>query len=564
MSHFDAIVIGSGISGGIAAKELCERGLKTLVIERGRKVEHGGSDYKDQLQPWEIPNRNLIAEEELKQHYAVQGKCYALYEADKHFWVKDDENPYTTPDDKPFSWIRGNHLGGRSIMWGRQSYRLSPMDFEANAKDGHGADWPIRYDDLAPWYSHVEKFIGVAGNRDGLEQLPDGEFIPAWEMNDMEKIFKAKVETAFPTRNVIMGRNANLSEAQPHHQELGRGDCQNRTICERGCSYGAAYSSVSAALPAAEKTGNLTIVTDAIVHSYVYDPKTNRVTGVRVIDAKTKEGKTYEAKIFFSCASTFGTAQILLNSKSEAFPNGLANTSDMVGRNIMDHLFNLNTVGIVENGPNTTQVGRRPTGLYIPRFRNFSEEADGYVRGYGYQGGASRPSWGPAALGKAGFGQDFKHNARQIGPWMVVVVGFGEILPNPNNRMTLTSKLDQWGMPIMHIDAAIGPNEKAMTKQILADGKAMIEACGAKVISQATEPGTFGLGIHEMGTACMGKDPKNSVLNKYNQTHDVPNLFITDGAAMASSGCQNPSLTYMALSARAADNAVKMLKEGAL
>jgi choline dehydrogenase-like flavoprotein len=563
MSQFDAIVIGSGMSGGMAAKELCERGLKVLVIERGKKIEHG-TDYKDQLQPWELPNNNMIAEEELEKHYPVQRKVYALNEATKQFWVKDDENPYTTPEDKPFTWIRGNHLGGRSIMWGRQSYRLAPMDFEANAKDGHGADWPIRYDDLAPWYSHVEKFIGVAGTTEGLEQLPDGEFIPGWEMNDMEKIFKSKVESTFSTRKVIIGRNANLSVAQPHHQELGRGDCQNRSICERGCTYGASYSSLSGALPAAEKTGNLTIVTDAIVHSLVYDAKTNRVTGVKVVDANTKEGKTYEAKIFFSCASTFGTAQILLNSKSETFKNGLANSSDMVGRNIMDHLYALSTVGIFPEGPNTTYDGRRPTGIYIPRFRNFNEESEGYVRGYGYQGGAMRPGWKQAALGEPGLGEDLKNRTRKVGPWMVFISGFGEVLPNPDNRMTLTDKLDSHGLPIMHIDAAQGGNEAAMSKQILADGKAMIEAAGGMVVSQAEGPGPLGLGIHEMGTACMGKDPKNSVLNKYNQTHDVPNLFITDGAAMASSGCVNPSLTYMALSARAADNAVKMLKEGVL
>ena len=563
MSQFDAIVIGSGMSGGIAAKELCERGMKTLVIERGRKIEHV-TDYEDQLQPWELPNRNMIAEEELEKHYAVQRQCYAVNEATKQFWVKDDVHPYTTPEDKPFAWIRGHHLGGRSIMWGRQSYRLSPMDFEANAKDGHGADWPIRYDDLAPWYDHVEKFIGVSGNRDGLEQLPDGEFIPPFEFNDMEKQFKSAVEGKFPTRKVIMGRTANLSVAQPHHQELGRGDCQNRSICERGCSFGANHSSLSSSLPAAQKTGNLTIVTDAIVHSIVYDPKTKRVTGVKVIDTNTKEGKTYEAKVIFSCASTFGTAQILLNSKSESFQNGLANTSDMVGRNVMDHLYALATVGIFPKGPNTTYEGRRPTGIYIPRFRNFNEDANGFVRGYGYQGGASRPGWKQAALGEPGLGEELKNRTRQLGPWTIFIAGFGEMLPNPNNRMTLGKDTDQWGMPIPHLDVSHGPNEMAMTKQILADGKAMIEAAGGMVVSQANAPGNPGLGIHEMGTACMGKDPKNSVLNKYNQAHDIPNLFITDGAAMASSGCQNPSLTYMALSARAADNAVKMLKEGAL
>lgn len=563
MSQFDAIIIGSGMSGGIAAKELCERGLKTLVIERGRKVEHV-TDYKDSLQPWELPNRNMIAEAELEQDYPVQRQCYAVNEANKQFWVKDSEHPYSTPKDKPFAWIRGHHLGGRSITWARQSYRLSPMDFEANAKDGHGSDWPIRYEDLAPWYDHVEKFIGVSGNRDGLAQLPDGQYIPAFPMNDAEKQFKAAVEAKFPKRKVIMGRTANLSEAQPHHEALGRGSCQNRSICDRGCSFGASHSSLSSSLPAATKTGNLTIVTDAIVHSIIYDPKTKRVTGVKVIDAKTKVGKTYEAKIIFSCASTFGTAQILLNSVSEAFPAGLANSSDMVGRNIMDHLYSLSTVGILPNGPNTTYEGRRPTGIYIPRFRNFSEEADGYVRGYGFQGSAVRVGWKQMALMTPGIGEVLKKRTRQMGPWVMYVSGFGEILPNPNNRMTLSNAKDQWGMPVPHIEAALGANEMAMTKQILSDGKAMIEAAGGMIVSQSTNPGTFGLGVHEMGTACMGKDPKNSVLNKYNQAHDIPNLFITDGSAMASSGCQNPSLTYMALSARAADNAVKMMKEGAL
>lgn len=561
--QFDAIVIGSGISGGIAAKELCERGMKTLVIERGVKIEHV-TDYQDQLQPWEVPNRNMIPEAELEKHYAIQRQCYAVSESTKKFWVKDDEHPYTTPADKPFSWIRGNHLGGRSVMWGRQSYRLAPMDFEANAKDGHGVDWAIRYEDLAPWYDHVEKFIGVSGNRDGLAQLPDGEFLPAFEFNDMERQFKSAIEGKFPTRNVIMGRTANLSVAQPQHEALGRTACQNRSICERGCSFGAYYSSLSSSLPAATMTGNLTIVTDAIVHSIVYDPKKKRVTGVKVIDAKTKQGRTYEAKVVFSCASTFGTAQILLNSKSDSFPNGLANSSDMVGRNVMDHLFALVTVGVFPQGPNTTYEGRRPTGIYIPRFRNYNEDGDGFVRGYGYQGSATRPGWKQSALGMPGIGQALKQRTRQLGPWMFHVAGFGEMLPNPNNRMTLGRKNDQWGMPIPHMDVSHGANETAMTKQILADGRAMIEAAGGTVVFESDAPAPPGLGIHEMGTACMGKDPKTSVLNKYNQTHDIPNLFITDGSAMSSSGCQNPSLTYMALSARAADTAVRMLKEGVL
>lgn len=558
---FDAIVIGSGMSGGIAAKELCERGLKTLVIERGRKLEHGAS-YTDWMQPWDLPNAGAIPQDELVRDYPIQSKCYAVNSATQQYWVKDSEHPYTTPEDKPFAWIRGNHLGGRSLMWGRQSYRLSDIDFEANAKDGHGTDWPIRYADIAPWYDHVEKFIGVAGSKEGLPQLPDGEFLPPFALNDGELLLKQAVETKFPGRKVIPGRVANLSKAQPHHEELGRTSCQNRSFCERGCSYGAYHSSLSSSLPAAERTGNLTIVTDAIVHSIVHDPKTGKAAGVRVIDANTKEGRTYEGKVIFGCASTIGTAQILLNSKSEAFPNGLANSSDMVGRNLIDHLYSLSVAGILFKGPNTYYHGRRPTGIYIPRFRNVTEPGD-FVRGYGYQGMALRIGWRSAALAAPGIGADLKQRVRKLGPWMIAISGFGEMLPNPENRVTLNaSQTDQWGMPTVHISCAIGENERKMATQIIADGRAMIEAAGGTVMAAAAEPGEPGLGIHEMGTARMGKDPSTSVLNAYNQAHDVPNLFITDGSAMASSGCQNPSLTYMALSARAAHHAVQFMKEG--
>lgn len=561
---FDAIVIGSGMSGGIAAKELCERGLKTLILERGRKLDHGAS-YTDWMQPWDIPNANMIPEEELARDYPIQRNCYAVNETTKQYWVKDSEHPYTTPEDKPFHWIRGYHLGGRSIMWGRQSYRLSAMDFEANAKDGHGADWPIRYEDIAPWYDHIERFIGVAGSKEGLPQLPDGEFLPEFGLNDGEKIFKQAVEAKFPGRKVISGRVANLSKAQPQHEELGRTSCQNRSFCERGCTYGAYHSSLSSSLPAAERTGNLTIVTDAIVHSIVYDPASGKATGVRVIDANTKEHRTYEAKVIFGCASAIGTTQILLNSKSDAMPNGLANSSDMVGRNLMDHLYALSIAGMLPNGPDTYYRGRRPTGLYIPRFRNFTEPGEGFIRGYGYQGGVSRMGWRNAALGMPGIGEALKDRTRKIGPWFIYISGFGEMLPNPENRVTLNkTRTDKWGIPIVHIDCAIGENEHKMAKQIIEDGKAMVQAAGGMIMSVAETPGTPGLGIHEMGTACMGKDPKKSVLNKYNQAHDVKNLFITDGSAMASSGCQNPSLTYMALSARAAHHAAEFLKAGTI
>ena len=560
---FDAIVVGSGMSGGMSAKELCERGLKVLVLERGRNMVHGES-YTDGLRPWEVPNAGMVPEEDLARHYKIQKDSF-LTAATQQYWVKDDENIYDTPEGKPFAWVRGYHLGGRSIMWGRQSYRLSAQDFEANAADGHGSDWPIRYDDLAPWYSHVEKFIGVAGSKEGLPQLPDGEFLPPFGLNDGELLFKAGVEKAFPTRKVIPGRTANLSVAQPHHEELGRGTCQARSLCDRGCSIGGYHSSLSSSLPAAQRTGNLTIITDAIVHSVIHDPKTGKATGVRVIDQNTKVGKTYEAKMVFLNASTIGTAQILLNSKSEAMPRGLANSSDMVGRYLMDHLFALSTAGLFPNGPaDSFYHGRRPNGLYIPRFRNVTEAGEGFVRGYGFQGGVSRMGW-RTGMGQPGIGAELKARARKLGPWFTYISGFGEMLPNKDNRVTLSAnKTDKWGIPVVEVACEHGPNELAMSKQVLADGKAMIEAAGGIVVSQATGPGDPGLAIHEMGTACMGKDPKTSVLNKFNQAHDVSNLFITDGAAMSSSGCQNPSLTYMALSARAAHHAAEFLKAGTI
>ncbi len=561
---FDAIVIGSGMSGGIVAKELCERGLKVLMLERGNDVDPG-KDYTDMVMPWEFPNNMMVPEEEAHRDYAVQSQCYAFSEATKKYWVKDSDHPYTTPEGKPFSWIRGYHTGGRSIMWGRQSYRLSPMDFESNAKDGFGCDWPIRYEDLAPWYDKMEKFVGVSGDRDGLPQLPDGEnFLPGFEMNDAEKQFKAAVEGKFPTRRVIIGRTANLSQAQPWHEELGRSSCQNRSICERGCSFGAMHSTLTNSLPAARRTNNLTLVTDAIVHSIIQDPVTGKASGVRVIDRKTRVGRTYEARIVFLNASSINSAYILLNSANEKNPNGLANGSDQVGRNLMDHMYALSTAGFMPNGPKDSYYkGRRPTGLYIPRFRNVTEDGDGYVRGYGYQGGVMRMGGKPRG-GQAGLGAEMKNSARKLGPWFAFISGFGEMLPNPDNRVTLGAGKDKWGMPIPHIECTMGPNEAKMAKQILADGKAMIEAAGGIVMNQAKEAGPPGLGIHEMGTVRMGRDPKTSVLNKWNQAHEVPNLFCTDGGAMASSGCQNPSLTYMALSARAANHAADLMKEGQL
>ncbi len=557
---FDAIVIGSGMSGGIAAKELCERGLKTLVIERGRKLEHG-ADYTDSLQPWELPNGGGIPEEELAADYPIQRQCYAVSSATQQYWVKDSQHPYDTPEGRPFSWIRGYHLGGRSIMWGRQTYRLSEMDFQSNARDGYGIDWPIRYADIAPWYDKIETFIGVSGAKEGLPQLPDGQFQPAMAMTDGEKLFKAAVEKAFPGRKVIQGRCAHLTDPQPHQIELGRGTCQNRSLCERGCTYGAYHSSLSSSLPAAERTGNLTIVTDAIAHSIITDPKSGKATGVRVIDQHTKKTTTYEGKVIFLCASTIGSAQVLLNSRSDANPRGLANSSDQVGRNLMDHVYGPTVWGVMD-GPETYHQGRRPNGLYIPRFRNLDKD-EGYHRGYGYQGNVLRQGWRGVAGSKPGIGAELKERVRHPGPWNIRLAGFGEMLPNPENRVSLhATKTDEWGIPQLHIDCTHGENDKELGRRMLEDAKAMLVAAGATIQREASKLHPPGLGIHEMGTARMGHDPKSSVLNSYNQAHDVPNLFITDGAAMTSSGCQNPSLTYMALSARAAHHATEFLKAG--
>lgn len=562
---FDAIVIGSGISGGWAAKELAERGLKTLIIERGRDIDPG-TDYSDLMPPWELPNAGMISEEEALRDYAVQSKCYAMSTANKHLWVKDSEHPYSHPPERPFHWIRGYHLGGRSLTWGRQTYRLSPMDFESNAKDGHGSDWPIRYSDLARWYDHVERFAGISGSSEQLDQLPDGQFLPPMALTPAELDFSAKVSKAFPGRRVIPGRCAHLTESQPQHAELGRAPCQYRSLCQRGCRFGAYFSSLSATLPAARKTGNLTIVTDAIAHSVVYDPKTQRATGVRVIDAKTKEGRTYEGKVVFLCASAIASAQILLNSKSEAFPTGLANRSDAVGRYLMDHVTGGRVAALYPGFEDFHSRGRRPNGIYIPRYRNVSEKGN-FLRGYGYQGGVQRASWSLTAnYFTPGIGAAFKDRIRKPGPWLAALTSFGEMLPNPNNRVTLhPTRVDRWGIPIVHIDCQFSDNERSMMESMLDDAKAMLSAAGGRIIlAEKGDDKSLGLGIHEMGTAHMGSDPASSVLNKYNQAHDVPNLFVTDGAAMASGGCQNPSLTYMALSARAAHYATAFLKAGAI
>ena len=556
---YDAIVIGTGISGGWAAKELTEKGLKTLVLERGRDVRHV-VDYPTMTkEPWQLPHANKLPAEEIK-FYPVQSRTNWVTQANKHWWVKDDEHPYT--EVKPFDWIRGYHTGGRSIMWGKQTYRLSDMDFEANAKDGVGVDWPIRYKDLASWYDHVETFIGVSGRNEGLAQLPDGKFLPPMDLNCVEEFFRDKVAEKFK-RVITIGRVAHLTAALPH--DPSRGICQSRNMCDRGCPYGAYFSSNASTLPAAARTGNMTFRPFSIVHSIIYDEKKGKATGVRVLDPESKQEIEFFAKIIFVNASTLGSTHILLNSTSSRFPNGLGNGSDQLGRNLMDHQYRAGADAKVDGFDDKYYIGRRPNGIYIPRFRNVgNDKRTDYLRGFGYQGAASRSEWS-RGVSEMAFGSELKEALTKPGSWSIGITGFGECLPSEQNRVTLNNnKRDIYGLPTLNIDAAWGENEKAMRKDMKESAAEMLEAAGFKDVSIFDNPNNMGLGIHEMGTARMGKDPKTSVLNKWNQVHEAPNVFVTDGAAMTSSGCQNPSLTYMALTARAADYAARELKKGNL
>ena len=567
---YDAIVVGSGITGGWAAKELTEKGLRTLVVERGRPVEHGKDYVTEWLQPWELAHRGRGDRELYERDYPIQSKNYAFGEATRHFFVSDREHPYASVNQGPaggpdFRWIRGYQLGGRSLLWGRACWRWSDLDFEANARDGHGVDWPIRYADIAPWYSYVERFVGIAGERLGLAHLPDGEFLPPWEMNCAEDFLKQGIERAFPGRRMTITRVANLT--RDHN---GRTRCQARDQCFRGCSYGAYFSSLSATLPAAQKTGRLTVVADAIVERVLYDERTDRATGVRVIDAKTKEVREYRGRLIFLNASTIGTAQILLNSTSPRFPTGLANSSGEVGHNLMDHLSKAGARGTVPGFEDSYVYGRRPTGTYIPRFRNLGsgggrdEEKVGFLRGYGVQGGAGRQGWGRGAA-MPGLGAELKERLREPGPWNTTLQGYCECLPRHENHVSLDpARKDQWGIPMVRLTWSWSENERAMREDVKTQAAEMLEAAGCTDVRTYDDDAPMGFSVHEMGTARMGRDPKTSVLNKWNQAHDVPNLFITDGACMTSSACQNPSITYMALTARAVDHAVGELNRRAL
>lgn len=567
---FDAIVVGSGISGGWAAKELSENGLKTLVLERGRKIEHIKDYHTATMDTWDLPNRGTTPPDVIEKHYPKQNRTgYTTAEAHRHFFVKDDEHPYQ--EDTRFDWMRGYHLGGRSIMWGRQVYRWSDIDFEANLKEGHGVDWPVRYADIAPWYSYVEKYIGVSGEKRGLKQLPDSNFLPAMEMNCVEQEFQKQVENRWNNRWVTIGRTAHLtqplSQAYPDHKNPGqRSQCLFRNRCMRGCPYGGYFSSLSSTLPAAVATGNVTIQTDAIVHEVMYDASTNKAIGVRAIDQNTKESTEYYAKVIFLCASAMASAGVLLQSKSDRFPNGLGNDSGELGHNIMDHHLGVGAYAQVEGFEDKYYKGRRANGVYVPRFRNLggSSNMPNFVRGYGYQGGASRQGWNRNLAMEEKVGGAAKDAAMLPGPWTMSIGGFGEILPQHKNYMYLDyDNLDQWGLPQMRFDTAnFHDNEYEMRKDMAAAGAEMLEAAGFKNVGTYDNGPNMGLGIHEMGTARMGRDPKTSVVNKWNQVHACKNVFMTDGAFMASSSCVNPSLTYMAFTARAANYAADQLKKG--
>ena len=554
---YDAIVVGSGISGGWAAKELTEKGLKVLVLERGKNIEHIKDYVNATKAPWEYPHRGgrTVSMEEA---YPVLKRDYALNEKNLDYWASDKDSPYT--EVKRFDWYRGYHVGGRSLMWGRQSYRWSDFDFEGNLKDGIAIDWPIRYADLAPWYDHVEKHAGISGSHEGMPQLPDGQFQPAMPLNCGEVVVADKAKKLFDgRRRIIPGRVANLTQAL-----TGRSPCQYRNACWLGCPYGAYFSSQSSTLPAAAKTGRMTLKPFAIVKEVLYDKNTKRAKGVRVLDAVTEQTTDYNAKIIFLCASTINSAWLLMQSATDIWPDGLGSSSGELGHNLMDHHFRVGAQGKLDGLEDKNTYGRRPNGFYIPRYRNLFGDKRNYLRGFGYQGGAGREGWS-RAVAELGVGAQFKDAASLPGSWTIGATGFGEMLPNHANTVTLDrTKKDKWGLPVPKIDCATGENERLMRRDMGNDMAELLDQSGVKNV-EVYDPGSFpGMGIHEMGTARMGRDPKTSVLNSHNQVWDALNVFVTDGSGMVSSACVNPSLTYMAMTARAADYAVNELKRNNL
>ena len=559
-TQFDAIVVGSGITGGWSAKQLTEAGLKVLLLERGRDIPHGSGYATETKNPWDMPFRGKGDAELYAREYAVQRLNRHFTEFTQNNFVNDAENPYQTGEGTDFTWYRSYGLGGRSLTWGRQAYRWSDYDFDANRRDGKGTDWPIRYADLAPWYDLVEDFIGVSGSMEGLAQLPDGRFQPPMALNAVEQAVRERVMARWPERRLMVGRTANLTQAKE-----GRAPCQYRSICARGCSYGAYFSTQSSTLPAAQATGNLTLVTDAVVEKLDYDPATKRVTGVRWVGRNGASGGSATARMVFLNAGSFNSVHLLLNSASEENPNGLANASGVLGTHIMDHASTLSAAALMPGFGGVTSFGNRPTGVVIARYRNMDEmDGAGHTRGFSYQGGALQSAWVRGAR-EPGIGEDYKASLRGPGPWRVVLVAFADCIPRASNKITLNrARLDANGLPTLNIDFAYGEEERAALAQAKADAADMLTHAGGQVMFGFDQPNPGGGAIHEMGGARMGHDPATSVLNKWSQAHDIANLFVTDGAQMSSSACQNPSLTYMALTARAADHAVQLVREGAI
>lgn len=548
---YDAIVVGSGISGGWAAKELTEKGLKVLLLERGRDIEHIKDYVNANKEAWEYPHRGGRTQQMIKD-YPVLKRDYPLNETNLDYWCSDKDHPYT--ETKRFDWFRGYHVGGRSLMWGRQSYRWNKWDFEANAKEGIAVDWPIRYDDLAPWYGYVEKFAGIQGSKEGLEVLPDGEFLPAMEMNIVEKDVAAKIKEYYKgKRHMFIGRSANITVPLE-----GRTNCQYRDRCWLGCPFGGYFSTQSSTLPAAMKTGNLTLRPFSIVTKVLYDKDKKKATGVEVLDANDKKTYEFKSKIVFLCASSFNSTWILMNSATDIWPDGLGSSSGELGHNVMDHHFRCGAGGKIEGYADKRVFGKRPTGIYIPRFRNIYDDKRNYLRGFGYQGGAGRGRNGLDSVAEFTIGKDLKEALSVPADlWSIGITAFGEMLPDHSNKISLNKNVkDKWGLPVLDMDVEIKENEKKMRVDMLNDAKEMLEAAGVQKVESHDWGYSVGMGIHEMGTARMGRDPKTSVLNGNNQVWDAPNVFVTDGACMTSASCVNPSLTYMALTARAAKFAV--------
>jgi choline dehydrogenase-like flavoprotein len=553
-NYFDAIVVGSGISGGWAAKELCEKGLKVLLLERGGPHEHI-KDYKSASESvWEMPHRGHTTQKQ-KQDYPVIHRGWAAAEQVMDAWANEVDNPYT--EVKPFTWWRSYRFGGRSVLWGRQSYRWSPMDFEANAKDGIAIPWPVNYQEIEPWYDYVEKFAGISGSKEGIPNLPDGQFLPAIDLNIVEKDIAKRLQLKFKgERHLISGRVANITV--PHYERPG---CQFRNRCWEGCPFGGYFSTQSSTYPAALKTGNLTVRPYSLVTQVLYDKDKKKATGVEILDTENNQTYQYTSKIVFLCASSLNSAWILMQSATKVWTDGLGSSSGELGHNIMDHHYNLGASGTIEGYEDKYYYGRRPTGFYIPRFANLGADKRDYLRGFGYQGAASRSGWS-REIAELNIGADFKEALSEPGPWRMGATGFGEILPYHENKISLDkNKTDKWGLPVLAMDAELKENELKMRKDIVEEMKMMLEIGGAKNITTYDAGHAMGHGIHEMGTARMGNDPKTSVLNKWNQVWDAPNVFVTDGAFMVSSACQNPSLTYMAFTARAANYAVEQLKK---